>query len=250
MEPGFQGDEVEQVGKSIVIAQSKGGVGKSTTAVNVSLHLKEEGHLVVLIDLGRQLESFDFMLERKEEHPDLPSVLAWTPWKEAGRRDQSSVRVQATRDRIQAFKEKGAIVIVDCPPVDSEDSPMVEAALESADVIVSPFLGGGNDYKAYGRCLTMVHDLKTRGRTPDVLAFMNKFSSLDNDDATMKGFLQGSGVFHYIGEVPRGVEVKRSTAAKKSVWEYRAKSNSAKSMLALCQKIARIVTKSEPAEVQ
>ncbi len=236
-------------GRVIVVAQSKGGVGKSTTATNASLYLRGDGDLVVLVDLGRQLESYDFMTERRDQLPDLPQVVTWTPWKDFPARDQERERVAETRAKIRAFAEKGAFVVIDCPPVDSEDSPLVEVALLEADLVVCPFLAGGNDYKAYGRCLTMVHSLKLKGHTPEAIAFMNKYSAQDNDDHAMRGFLMGSGVFTYIGEVPRGVEVKRSTALKKSVWEHKAKSNGGKAMLAVCTKIAAAARKLDLVEV-
>jgi ATP-binding protein involved in chromosome partitioning len=46
-----QAESVQGVGKVIAIASGKGGVGKSTVAVNVALALKEQGHRVGLLDI-------------------------------------------------------------------------------------------------------------------------------------------------------------------------------------------------------
>lgn len=230
-------------GKVVSLAQSKGGVGKSTTAVNAAIHLAERECLVALIDLGRQLESYDLLVERRENHSDLVQVVAWTPWKEYPAHAQAELRVEATRMMISKFRESGAHVVIDCPPVDSEDSPLVAAALLESDVVVCPFLAGGNDYKAYGRSITMAHDLGKQGKKkPKLLAFVNKYNGQDNDDQTMRGFLMNSGVFTYVGEVPRDVAVKRSTANQQAVWEWKAASKGAKGMLDVCRRIGKFVT--------
>jgi ATP-binding protein involved in chromosome partitioning len=46
-----QAEPVQGVGKVIAVASGKGGVGKSTVAVNLALALKEQGHRVGLLDI-------------------------------------------------------------------------------------------------------------------------------------------------------------------------------------------------------
>ncbi|QDG50083.1 Mrp/NBP35 family ATP-binding protein [Persicimonas caeni] len=46
-----QAEPVQGVGKVIAVASGKGGVGKSTVAVNLALALKEKGHRVGLLDI-------------------------------------------------------------------------------------------------------------------------------------------------------------------------------------------------------
>ena len=229
------------IGKIIALAQSKGGVGKSTTAVNEAICLAEYGELVALIDLGRQLESYDLLVERRKNYPDLPQVVAWTPWRDHPAYTQVDERVADTQEMISKFRNTGAHVVIDCPPVDSDDSPLVAVALDEADIIVCPFLAGGNDYKAYGRSLTMANNLSRQGSKPVLLAFVNKYNPQDNDDQTMSGFLANSGVFTYIGDVPRDVAVKRSTAAQQAVWEWKPNSKGAKAMRTVCSRILSYV---------
>ncbi len=46
-----QAEDLEGVGKVLAVASGKGGVGKSTVAVNLALALKERGHRVGLLDV-------------------------------------------------------------------------------------------------------------------------------------------------------------------------------------------------------
>src|SRR5271169_6806596 len=55
----------------IVVANSKGGVGKSTLAVHLAAWLHEQGHSVTLADCDTQHSSSDWA---KEAVPDVKSV--------------------------------------------------------------------------------------------------------------------------------------------------------------------------------
>jgi chromosome partitioning protein len=55
----------------IVVANSKGGVGKSTIAVHLAAWLHEQGHSVILADCDKQHSSSDWL---KEAVPDLRTV--------------------------------------------------------------------------------------------------------------------------------------------------------------------------------
>ena len=58
-------------GMIIVIANSKGGVGKSTIAVHLAAWLHEQGHSVILADCDTQHSSSDWI---KEAVPELRTV--------------------------------------------------------------------------------------------------------------------------------------------------------------------------------
>ena len=64
------------LGMIIVIANSKGGVGKSTIAVHLAVWLKEHGHSVILADCDTQHSSSEWL---KEAAPEIRAVRLGTP---------------------------------------------------------------------------------------------------------------------------------------------------------------------------
>jgi chromosome partitioning protein len=58
----------------IVVANPKGGVGKTTLATNIAGYLASRGHAVMLGDVDRQQSSRTWLALRP---PDLPRIAAW-----------------------------------------------------------------------------------------------------------------------------------------------------------------------------
>jgi chromosome partitioning protein len=60
----------------IVVANPKGGVGKSTLATNLAGALARDGHAVMLGDIDRQQSSRQWLALRP---PQLPVIAGWEP---------------------------------------------------------------------------------------------------------------------------------------------------------------------------
>jgi chromosome partitioning protein len=61
----------------IVVANPKGGVGKSTLATNVAGCLAAAGHAVMLGDVDRQQSSRQWLAQRLRVQPPLPPIAGW-----------------------------------------------------------------------------------------------------------------------------------------------------------------------------
>ncbi len=61
----------------IVVANPKGGVGKSTLATNVAGCLAAAGHAVMLGDVDRQQSSRQWLDQRLRMQPPLPRIAGW-----------------------------------------------------------------------------------------------------------------------------------------------------------------------------
>jgi chromosome partitioning protein len=89
----------------IVIANSKGGVGKSTIAVHMCVWLAEQGHSVILADCDRQHSSSTWL---KEVAPDI--------------RSEQLSTADDILDNMQALNQQADYVIADAPGSNPENT--------------------------------------------------------------------------------------------------------------------------------
>lgn len=102
----------------IVVANSKGGVGKSTLAVHLAAWLHEQGHSVMLADCDTQHSSSDWV---KEAAPDVKTVRLADPTE--------------ILDRLPALGQQSDYVVADGPGSNTEIS---RALLLRADLALVP----------------------------------------------------------------------------------------------------------------
>jgi len=105
-------------GMIIVVANSKGGVGKSTIAVHLAAWLHQQGHQVTLADCDTQHSSSDWL---QEAEPDIKTVRLGSP-------DQ-------ILDELPAIARDSDYVVADGPGSNTETS---RTLLLCADLAVVP----------------------------------------------------------------------------------------------------------------
>jgi chromosome partitioning protein len=146
------------MGTVYAIANQKGGVGKTTTAVNVAACIAEAGHRVLLVDVDPQGNATTGLGVARDEGPGLYEVLSGdVPAADAVRSTEVSnlyllastpdlagatvelPRQAGSEDRLRSalapVRDDFAFLILDCPP---SLGPLTVNALVAADRVIVP----------------------------------------------------------------------------------------------------------------
>ena len=119
------------MGTVYAIANQKGGVGKTTTAVNVAACIAEAGYATLLVDIDPQANATLGLGIPKDSTPNVYDVLAGAAM-ELPRQVGSERRL---RDALAPIRDRFAFVLLDCPP---SLGPLTVNALVAADRVIVP----------------------------------------------------------------------------------------------------------------
>jgi chromosome partitioning protein len=135
----------------IVIANSKGGVGKSTIAVHLAAWLHEQGHQVVLADCDTQQSSSDWLHEAR---PEIKTVRLANP-------DQ-------VLDELPAIARETDYVVADGPGSNTETTRML---LLCADLAIVPCKASMLEVRALSQATKALKHSQTvrRGKPPAII---------------------------------------------------------------------------------
>jgi chromosome partitioning protein len=152
------GASLQRMGTVYAVANQKGGVGKTTTAVNVSACIAEAGYSTLLVDVDPQANATVGLGVPRTQWPGLYEVLT-------GEADAADALIgtsvsglqllpagaglaganielprmdgfeQRLRDCLAPVRERFAYVLLDCPP---SLGPLTVSALVAADQVIVP----------------------------------------------------------------------------------------------------------------
>jgi chromosome partitioning protein len=146
------------MGTVYAIANQKGGVGKTTTAVNVAACIAEAGYETLLVDIDPQANATVGLGVAKDIVPNVYDVLMGEASAEAALTPTSIERLsmlpsspdlaganvelprqagseQRLRDGLAAIRDRFAFTLLDCPP---SLGPLTVNALVAADRVIVP----------------------------------------------------------------------------------------------------------------
>lgn len=252
----------------IVIANQKGGVGKTTTTENVGIGLAKEGKKVLLIDFDPQADlsaslgirnsdnmehticealngtikdipiNFDDLIIHHDENVDIiPSNIELADF------ELKLVSVMS-RERIldmtlEPLRKKYNVILIDCPP---SLGMLTINALSSADKVLIPvqaqYLPAKGMTKLLGTINKVQHQINPRIKVLGVaitLANMQTNLAKSTADTLRENFGNHINVFDTI--IPIGVKAAEATVVGKSVFEHAKDSNVAKAYEKLTQEI-------------
>lgn len=163
--------------KVIAVGNMKGGVGKTTVAVQLACELSQRNHRVLLIDLDEQGTATEWC-----KHGKLPM-------------QSSAVQietVQQARDFIQTIPTYSAdIAVLDLPPHTREST---EAALWVSDVFAVPVTPSGADFVSTRKALSICRSVREhRNGYPKTILIPSKVDKRTSFGKEIQEALQGFG---------------------------------------------------------
>lgn len=237
------------------VANQKGGVGKTTTAVNVSVGLAKAGQRTLLIDLDPQCNATSGVgLSPAQRHPlllDQPLSQSWldTAWSDLkllpGSRSFTDV------DRLEGEQGQAAVlkhhldagmnafdfVLIDCPPSLGQ---LTQAALSASTEVLMPIQC---EFFAMEGLTQMIHVIRDVMRGGEgkltfggiLLTMYDPSLELTHEvDAEVRDFF-GEIVFDTV--IPRDVAVSEAPSHGLSVLDYAPRSRGCRAYLELCMEV-------------
>ena len=125
------------------IANTKGGVGKSTLAVNLAVLAAEKGYKVLLVDADPQASSMQFLNAREDGRPTFQGIQLAQP---------------ILHKQLPELSKPFDYVFID---VGGRDAPVFRSALVSADTILVPMVPSAFDTWAVADVFKVLDELSS-----------------------------------------------------------------------------------------
>lgn len=254
--PGVKNSAQSGMARIICIANQKGGVGKTTTAVNLSVGLARAGERTLLVDLDPQCNATSGLGQQAaESHPllletPLRESLVTTAWEHLDLLPGSPSFVDV--DRLERGSESDATVLkqhldagmatfdyvlIDCPPSLGQ---LTQAALSASTEVLMPIQCEFYAMEGLTQMIHVIRDVMQRGDGRltfggILLTMYDPSLELTHEvDSEVREFF-GDIVFDTV--IPRDVSVSEAPSHGTSVMDYAPRSRGCRAYLELCMEV-------------
>ena len=249
--------------KIIAIANQKGGVGKTTTSVNLSSALAKRGKKVLLIDtdpqgnatsglgISKEIENSvydvivgDVEMEKIIEKTNIKNLSVCPSTISLAGAEVELVsmisREQRLKEKLDVVKDKFDYVIIDCPP---SLGLITLNTFTAADSVLIPIQCEFYALEGLGQLMNTVNlvkkhlnkDLKVEGA---LLTMYDSRTNLSNQVVKEVSKYFGDNVYKTV--IPRNVKLSEAPSYGMSITEYDARSKGAKAYDKLAKEFLKI----------
>jgi chromosome partitioning protein len=167
----------------IVVANEKGGSGKSTVAMHVAVALLKRGHRVATIDLDSRQKTFTHYIENRRTWAERAARGLKSPEHLCLDTQDEVTSAEVLSNALDMLGQSHDFVVIDTP---GYDSPMMRLAHSMADILVTPL--------------------------NDSFVDLDVLGSLDPDAMTV------SAISHYAETVEQAQRQRRSSGLEAADW--------------------------------
>lgn len=250
---------VNNMAEIIAVANQKGGVGKTTTAVNLAAALAVLGHETLLIDMDPQGNATSGVgFQKQDFDPNLYDVLvdllpiektikASTLQKlsvAGANNDLAGAEIELVsalaresrlKGALSAIKSRFSFVIIDCPP---SLGLLTLNALNAADQIIIPIQGEYYSMEGLAQFTTAVDGVKRALNQKlqlegGVLTMFDSRMTLSNQVKEEVAKFFGPKMFQSI--IPRNIRLAEAPGFGQSIFQYDVKSKGADAYMAFAR---------------
>lgn len=245
----------------LAIANQKGGVGKTTTAINLSAALALRGHTTLLIDLDPQANTSLSYMDIRDVTTSMYDVIADGPCPIDAvirRTPVSNLSIAPARiglaklegklvgeidahfrlrDRLEPIRDRFAHIIIDCPPT---LGLLTVNALVAATHLLIPIQSSYFALEGTDDLLETVEKVRARANPSlqllGVLITMHdRRTSLARDIRMQIQRVFGTKVFRTV--ITKSVRLEESPAYKESIFTFAPESSGAMEYYSLCEEV-------------
>jgi chromosome partitioning protein len=247
--------------KVIAVANQKGGVGKTTTSVNLSAAIAAEGHPVLLLDLDPQGNASSALgLESSAEKSLYNAMIGQTPLEELIQQTRlphlcgipadlelagAEIEVARMEEHIsqlrrvlQSVRDSGrfAYIILDCPP---SLGILMTNALTAADEILIPIQCEYYALEGLGKLVGVMGQIRESGANP-TLAMAGLLMTMLDVRTNLSAAVVRDVRAHFedvvfTTSIPRSVRISEAPSFSQTILEYDPKGAGAVAYTALAK---------------